>query len=192
MVLLDVTREIKLDHDNVRDLFDRFKASSDLDEKKAIANTLIREMAVHSDAEEVSVYNHFKEFGLGDTADHNKEEHAEVKKLVYEADSARTSRADYDQILTRAVTAFLTHAEEEETEQFDKILKALTPEQNDKLARDFIATRGKVPSRPHPSAPQTGGLAQKAAGLQGKVLDKVIETVEGRDFVPVKYSHPEF
>jgi hypothetical protein len=43
-----------------------------------------------------------------------------------------------------------------------------------------------VPSRPHPWAPQSGGMAQKAAGMQGKLHDKVIETVLGRDFVDVK------
>ena len=66
---LDVTQEIRLDHDNVRDLFQRFvgivsldifrstqsiprfKAASDTQERKAIANTLVREMAIHSDAE---------------------------------------------------------------------------------------------------------------------------------------------
>lgn len=66
---LDVTKEIKIDHDNVRDLFDRcvcvlagtciafaqnkyrYKAATSLNDKKLIANTLIREMSIHGDAE---------------------------------------------------------------------------------------------------------------------------------------------
>ena len=48
---LDVTQEIKLDHDNVRDLFERFKSATDKDQRAMIANTLIREMAIHGDAE---------------------------------------------------------------------------------------------------------------------------------------------
>jgi hypothetical protein len=74
MALLDVAKEIKLDHDNVRDLFARymppilvsiyssclpsslsFTAATAVDEKAAIANTLIREMAIHSDAECVTL-----------------------------------------------------------------------------------------------------------------------------------------
>jgi len=192
MVLLDVTREIKLDHDNVRDLFERFQNAKDQDQQAAIANTLIREMAVHGDAEEISVYNHFSSMGLGSAAEHNKEEHAEVKKLVSEADSTKASHEQYDKIVSRAVKAFLEHAEEEEGEQFSKIKSALSPEQSDKLAKEFLQARGKVPSRPHPTAPQTGGLAQKAVGLQGRLHDKVVETVQGREFVPVKYNHPEF
>ena len=70
--LLDVTQEIRIDHDNVRDLYTRFKSASDKAEKWAIANTLIREMAIHSDAEELSVYKEYARLGLGDTAEHNK------------------------------------------------------------------------------------------------------------------------
>ena len=49
--LLDIFDEIKLDHDNVRELFERYKSTTDDQTKRAIANTLIREMAIHSDAE---------------------------------------------------------------------------------------------------------------------------------------------
>ena len=59
------------------------------------------------------------------------------------------------------------------------------------LAREFLKARVKVPSRPHPAAPVSGGVAQKAAGMQGKMHDKIIETLGRRKFTDVKYSHPE-
>lgn len=80
---------------------------------------------------EISVYNELAKHGLGDTAAHNKEEHAEVKKLVYEADSTKTSDATYDNVLARAVTAFLTHASEEEADQLPLLAAKITPEEND-------------------------------------------------------------
>ncbi|TFY62815.1 hypothetical protein EVJ58_g3630 [Rhodofomes roseus] len=190
--LLDVTQEIKLDHDNVRELFDRYKATSDAKTKRAIANTLIREMAIHSDAEEVSVYNDYATVGLGDVATHNKEDHAEVKKLVYAADSHGFDKPDYDDVLAKAVTAFDAHAREEETDQHPTLRQKLSAEDNNRIARAFLKARTMVPSRPHPWAPQTGGIAQKAAGAQGKLHDKVVETLTDRDFVDVKYTHPEF
>jgi hypothetical protein len=68
-----------------------FKTTTDATQKKAIANTLVREMAVHGDAEyarllifmqlvvynlhlcrEISVYNAYKRLGLGDAEQHNK------------------------------------------------------------------------------------------------------------------------
>ncbi|KAH9930884.1 uncharacterized protein B0H18DRAFT_929974 [Fomitopsis serialis] len=189
--LLDITREIKLDHDNVRELFDRYKTATDPKTKKAVANTLIREMAVHSDAEEVTVYNDYAAVGLGDVATHNKEDHAEVKKLVYAADSHGFGKPDYDDVLAKAVTAFDTHAREEETDQLPTLRQKLSPEDNDRIVRAFLKARAAVPSRPHPWAPQTGGIAQKAVGAQGKLHDKVVETLTDRDFVDVKYTHPE-
>ncbi|RDX56461.1 hypothetical protein OH76DRAFT_1460142 [Lentinus brumalis] len=188
---LEVTHEIKLDHDNVRELYERYKQTTDMNQKGMIANTLIREMAVHGDAEEISVYNDYGTLGLGDCAVHNKEEHAEIKRLVYDADATRLGKADYDSVLERAVTAFLTHAKEEEDEQLPLIRQKLTPEENDKIARAFLKARTTVPTRPHPWAPQTGGIAQKVAGMQGAFLDKVVETVEGRQFVDLKYEHPK-
>lgn len=69
--------------------------------------------------------------GLGDTAAHNKEEHAEVKKLVYDADTTHTSANGYDDVLARAVTAFLTHADEEEADQLPLLVQKISPEEND-------------------------------------------------------------
>ncbi|KAL7281277.1 hypothetical protein ACG7TL_004586 [Trametes sanguinea] len=208
--LLDVTREIKIDHDNVRDLFDRFKAATDLKEKAILANTLVREMAIHGDAEyvkllpiiaclslispshrEISVYNDYSVLGLGDTAAHNKEEHAEIKRLVYAADTTSVDKPEFSSVIERAVTTFLTHAKEEEDDQHPIMRQKLSPEDSDKLARAFLKARTKVPTRPHPAAPQTGGMAQKAAGMQAHLHDKVVETVTGRDFADLRFKHPQ-
>lgn len=59
------------------------------------------------------------------------------------------------------------------------------------MARDFLKARSQVPTRPHPLAPQTGGIAQKAAGAQGRLHDKIIETLGRREFTDVKYKHPD-
>ncbi|KAF9262558.1 hypothetical protein L218DRAFT_903474 [Marasmius fiardii PR-910] len=191
--MLNIATEIKLDHDNVRargQLSSLFKAATTKDEKGILANTLIREMAIHSDAEEITLYNEFKKYGLGETAEHNKEEHAEVKRLVYEADDASLDDPNYDQTMTKAVTNFIKHAEEEEASQLPMMTSKLSPEQNDAIAREFIKARGMVPTRPHPSAPQTGGVAQKAVGMKGKFHDKIVEVLGRRKFTDLKYSHP--
>ncbi len=46
-----------------------------------------------------------------------------------------------------------------------------------KIARTFLKARRDVPLRPHPLAPQTGGMLQKAMGLHGKIQDKVCTPV---------------
>ncbi|KAJ8081871.1 hypothetical protein AAF712_004770 [Marasmius tenuissimus] len=190
-LVLDLAKEITLDHENVRDLFQRFQAAKNKEEKAPIANTLIREIAVHGDAEEMSVYNDLVQYGLENVADHNREEHLEVKRMVYEAENASIDSPDYDEIMSRAVTTFLKHSEEEEKDHLPKLVAALSPEENDALARKFLGTRMKVPSRVHPSAPVSGGIGQKAAQLQAMFHDKIVETINQRQFVEVKYAHPE-
>lgn len=188
---LCVAQEIKLDHDNVRDLFQRYKSATDPKQKKAIANTLIREMAVHGDAEELSIYKEYARFGLAGEAEHNKEEHAEVKRAVYEADTKNFESPDYDQTMFKAFNIFDTHAKEEEEQQLNQLVAKIDKQENDKLARDFLKARKMAPTRPHPAAPQSGGMVQKAAGMQASLADKVVETMQGREFVDLKYNHPE-
>ncbi|KAG7091425.1 hypothetical protein E1B28_010462 [Marasmius oreades] len=169
----------------------RFKSATSKEEKLPIVNTLIREMAVHSDAEEVSLYNEFAVLGLAETAEHNKEEHSEVKKLVYEADNASIDDPNFDDKMTIAVTTFLEHSEEEENEQLPQMAAQITREQSDAIAREFLKARMLVPTRAHPDVPQTGGIVQQAIGVHAKIHDKLSETLAGRKFVDVKYAHPE-
>lgn len=80
--LLDVTREVKFDHDNVRDLFARFQSTNDRTMKTAIANTFVREMEIHNDAEDISVYKYYETAGMGDMASQNKAKHMKVREYA--------------------------------------------------------------------------------------------------------------
>jgi hypothetical protein len=72
-----------------------------------------------------------EKLGLGDTAAHDRDEHAEVKKLVQEADRTNVSADNYDGVLRRAFEAFDSHAKEEEQDQLPLLRSKITPEQND-------------------------------------------------------------
>ncbi|RPD66428.1 hypothetical protein L226DRAFT_454385 [Lentinus tigrinus ALCF2SS1-7] len=187
---LDITQEMKIDHDNVRDLFDRYHRASSRKLKGMIANTLIREMAIHGEAKELSVYNDYPQIGLGDAVARNKEDSAEIKACVHDADVARRTSDEYDVILSCAISAFLAHAKQEEDQQLPLVRKRLTPEESDKMARAFLKARTKVPTRPHSYGPQTGGIGQKAVCMPARIQDMVVETIEGREFVELKYHHP--
>jgi hypothetical protein len=91
--LLDVTQEIRIDHDNVRDLYSRFKSETDKDTKWAIANTLVREMAIHSDAEELSVYKEYARLGLGEDAEHNKGNVTSKPRCLPDTDAGGAQRS---------------------------------------------------------------------------------------------------
>ena len=78
---LDIATQIRIDHDNIRDLFSRFKAvtSSGPDPKvespEAVANTVVREVIVHCEAEEGVVYRKFDEVGMGGYAANDRGAH---------------------------------------------------------------------------------------------------------------------
>ncbi|TFY71003.1 hypothetical protein EVG20_g1993 [Dentipellis fragilis] len=175
-VKLDVTKEIKIDHDNVCDLWCRFCAVHALhfDEKVAIANTLMREMVAHSDAEETSVFNDYPHLGLPGAAERNKEMFAKVKHLVCDVS---TADPDYDIVLDKAVKNFIVHAVNEEDEQHPILLAHLTPEENDRVARAFI--------RAHKMA------SERATVETTDIQDKVVENTGRRQYVDVKFQHPD-
>ncbi|THG92820.1 hypothetical protein EW026_g8218 [Hermanssonia centrifuga] len=165
-------------------------------------------MSIHGDAEEISVYNDYKAVGLRDTAQHNKDEHAEIKQLVWKAEHAFTSSDNYDNIMAETVDAFLAHSIQEGTEQPQAPGRPCSGAERckssrsfslgfdinfiaHKIARTFLKARHDVPLRPHPLAPQTGGVLQKAMGLHGKIQDKIVEGIQGREYVDVKFKHPD-
>ena len=60
------------------------------------------------------------------------EEHAEIKELVHKAGVTNVERGqEFDEVITRAVTSFLSHAKEEEDEQHPIIREKLSKEDND-------------------------------------------------------------
>ncbi|GJJ08792.1 hypothetical protein Clacol_003011 [Clathrus columnatus] len=138
-----------------------------------IANTLIREMAIHGDAEEISYYNFLEKHEKSDVVKHNKEKHHEINVLVYDADTT-TAGPDFDQKLAKAFNAFDTHAKKEEETILPEMFQKMQPEENDAEARVFL------------KAPQSGGMMQKVASAQAATHDAIVNKLRGADFVSLK------
>ena len=77
------------------------------------------------------MYNDYATVGLGSAATHNKEDHAEVKRLVSAAGAYGWDKAGYDDVLAKAFTAFDTHAREEETDQHPTLRQKLSAQDSD-------------------------------------------------------------
>ncbi|SJX61508.1 uncharacterized protein SRS1_12493 [Sporisorium reilianum f. sp. reilianum] len=187
--------EIKVDHDNVRDLLDRFTEAhkhKDVEHCSAIVNTIIHEAAVHSDAEEMSVYKLMEKFGMVTTAERDRDDHLHVKQAMSELDEHSISANGLDayaSLVYNACALFLEHALDEEKDQLPRLCSQLTADEEAKAVDDFLHARKLAPTRPHPAAPQTGGVAQKTVGAMGKAVDKAVEA--GRKFVDVKHRHSD-
>ncbi|QRV78057.1 hemerythrin-like protein [Ceratobasidium sp. AG-Ba] len=195
MASLDYYNEILVDHNNVRDLHQRFtQAYKNKDEKlmNDIANTIVHEAALHSDGEELSIYKVLDKHGLHDAAEKDREEHQQVKQAMSHVDSSSISSLGIDgyaAAVEKACKLFLQHAEDEENVQYKQLSAKLTSEDKASLAKDFLKARAMAPSRPHPSAPQDGGVGQKLMGTMAKPVDAAVSAA--RNFVDLKYQHAD-
>jgi hypothetical protein len=59
------------------------------------------------------------------------EEHAKIRRLTQAVNEANITQPNYDQMVNRAVTAFLEHAAKVENEQLTKIEQNVTAQQSD-------------------------------------------------------------
>jgi len=190
-------------------------------------------------ASQVSVYNDLEKRDLASESKLLRDEHEELEKQLYSVDwtkvrpfllpSARPSRSGANAALPRtqvdspefapkfekAISMFIQHSDREEDEILRDLAAKLSPEDNDRLAKDFLAVRPSlsssrsrldepcltprfspveqkrkvVPTRPHPAAPQSGGVLQKTLGMATKPHDKILEMLTGRSFADLKYEH---
>lgn len=103
----------------VKDLFCRYKDASSLDQKSTLVNTserlpsfrfvptsqadvetrpglVIRELALHSEAEEATVYNSLQKFSEKD-AEHLRHEHQELEESLKDVDLTKVDAPDFSQ-----------------------------------------------------------------------------------------------
>jgi len=196
MASLDYYDEIMVDHNNIRDLHKRFVAahkSKDEDLMNNIANTIVREAALHSDGEELSIYKVLDSHGLHEDAEIDRAAHQTLKKAFSHVDSNSIKSLGVDEFanaVDNACKLLFQHAEEEETVHYKQLSAKLTDAEKSSLAVDFLKARDMAPSRPHPSSPQTGGVAQKLMGTMAKPGDAAINRM--RTFVELKHQHTDW
>ncbi|KAN0061538.1 hypothetical protein ACQY0O_006385 [Thecaphora frezii] len=186
---------VQVDHDNVRDLLQRFgEAHKQKDAKLMvmIANTLVREASIHSDAEEMSTYRAMDKHDMHDVAEHDRIEHNEVKKLMSKVDGEDPDRLGLDEyaaLVVQATTLFLKHAEDEENDHLLRLVAKMSAEDQLSVTNAFLEARKTATTRPHPMAPQSGGMAQKAAEAMSKPMDEAAHKM--REHVELKFKHAE-
>lgn len=130
--------------------------------------------------------------GMSQIAEKDRKNHQEVKQAMAELSSHGISTVGLDVYAKRVVDAcqlFLHHAVEEETDQLPRLCQTLSERDQEKAINDFLQARKMAPTRPHPSAPQWGGVAQQAMGAVGKAADVAMDM--GRNFVDLKHHHSD-
>lgn len=169
------------DHDKLRKLF------SDYDElgprahksKQRTADRLVRELVAHAEIEEQVFYPRIREAvpDLAHDLNEDLEEHHVAELLLAEIDGMDADHERFDaklQVLKELVTH---HLEEEEQDLLPRVRAAMSDEALDDLGSQLESIKDAVPTRPHPSSPDTPP-GNVIAGIGAGLVDRARDTLK--------------
>jgi hemerythrin superfamily protein len=168
------------DHERVERLFREYEAATDAAEQTRIAHTIIHELAVHGEIEELLFYPRLRTvLPDGDAlADEAIEEHLAMKHTLNDLDGMTADDPDFDPRMRALMAEMRHHVGEEEQELFPRARDALSADELADLADALEGARRMVPTRPHPAAP-TGPLGKLATSPPVALVDRVRDAVRG-------------
>ena len=193
---MDAITLLVQDHRRTDELFDRFEQTHDPDGKKRLVREFTHELSVHAAVEEQWLYPLTAQT-LDDgrsLAGHSVDEHQRVKDLLAWLDGAEPTEPGYEERVRELITEVRHHVEEEETQLFPKLRKAVPEPQLETLGSAMSLAKVLAPTRPHPHAPNTppvnvlaGPVAAAVDALRdqlppGSTADRLLDTASlGQD-----------
>jgi len=113
------------DHRNAKKLFKQFQEAGSDSEKQDIAQTVCKELTIHTMLEEEIFYPFIRKEGgdtFADMLDEAIVEHASAKELIAQIQSMRPADDMYDARVTVLCEYINHHVKEEEDEMFPKVV----------------------------------------------------------------------
>ncbi|KAF9556871.1 hypothetical protein CPC08DRAFT_764939 [Agrocybe pediades] len=155
--------------------YEYVKNKGNIDAQERWARQLIWEVARHAIGEELVVYP-LMEKHLGAEgkrlADEDRQEHLQVKELLYQIESVKVGTEEHASILKAVVDHLKPHNDSEEQKDLPALQKAIGNDAAAEAAASFKRTKKFVPTRSHPSAPDQPPM-ETVAGLMAAPLDKL-------------------
>jgi len=171
---------VKADHDYIEKLYTAYCSTPDLVQKRHLASIIIRELSVHSVAEEWSWYKLLKQ-KLTITGNvlrrHSMEEHDLIKTTLDKLDSMELVDRDFDHQLGEVIKTMRHHVMEEENHVIPPLEKHCTEEELKQLKLDWFDAKSKAPTHPHPWAP-TSEMGSKVAAAVLRPFDALKDTMK--------------
>lgn len=97
----------------------------------------------------------------------------QVKELLYKFQKLNPDVEDFEPTLKALWRELDQHIKEEENGDLPTLEKHLDADESARLADSFDTTKAFVPSRSHPSAPDSGGPFETVMGLMAAPLDRL-------------------
>lgn len=171
------------DHREAEALYEKYKSTTDLDEKQTIANNLVRVLVKHDECEQLLVYPLLREKIGGERGEQlyekSLQEHQDHRELLYNVKCTSIKKdPEFDAKLKEAMDSVFHHVEEEEAEVLPLLRENLTEDELRYVGTSFKAHKPLTATRPHPSAPAQGYPAA-LANIILKPIDMVRDMLEG-------------
>jgi len=154
---MDAITLLKNDHKTVEKLFKRFeKAGDDSDKtKREVVDAIIQELSVHAAIEEQVFYPAVREAlpDLDDTVLEALEEHHVAKWTLSELAAMSPDHERFDAKVTVLIESVRHHVEEEESELFPDVRKALGRKTLSQIGDAMEEAKKTAPTSPQPGMP---------------------------------------
>jgi hemerythrin superfamily protein len=184
---MDAITLLKEDHKTVKGLFRQFEKAGDnaKAKKRQLVDKIIEELSIHAAIEEQLFYPAVRE-AIDEAEDdvlEALEEHHVVKWTLRELIDMDPSEERFDAKVTVLIEMVEHHAEEEESDMFPKVRKAVGRKALGELGDAMEKAKATAPTRPEPKAPDTppGNIAADGmAGVLSKARDRGRKAVGSR------------
>ncbi|MBA3955625.1 MAG: hemerythrin domain-containing protein [Acidimicrobiia bacterium] len=156
---MDAITLLKNDHKTVEKLFKQFEKSdaSDSKTRRKLVDQMIEELAIHTAIEEQVFYPAVRE-DVPDTEDEvleGLEEHHIVKWTLSELEEMDPGHERFEAKVTVLMESVRHHVEEEESELFPEVRKALGRKRLGQIGDALELAKTRAPTDPQPKAPDT-------------------------------------
>ncbi|GLB63392.1 hemerythrin [Dietzia sp. NCCP-2495] len=181
MAQKDVIEVLTADHREMIGLLELIEETTDPAERRALADAATAEIVRHSVAEELFVYPVYtREVTDGaDEVEHDKEEHQELEETLVKLEGVDAEDAEFLRLVRELKGQLDHHADDEESDQFPKLRRAVSAEELVDLGRKVEAAKKVAPTRPHPGSPHSE-LFHMTVGLGVGMVDRLRDALSGR------------
>jgi hemerythrin superfamily protein len=177
----DVVDVLISDHRDVTALVEEIKTITDPMMRRDLTDTAISELVRHAVAEEMYVYPAMREhLADGEKAvQHDIVEHKELERTMKQLEALDVSSPEFDEAIATLERLLADHVQDEETEQFPELRRAVPPDELVRLAGKVETAKKLAPTRPHPSAPNSE-LFHKLVGPGVGMVDRLRDKLTSR------------
>jgi hemerythrin superfamily protein len=176
----DVVDVLTTDHHEVLNLLQQIKNSTDPEERRDLADTVISELVRHSVAEEMYVYPAMRRHlpdGEG-AVEHDISEHKEIEKTLKKLEGVAADDAEFTQLLGQLENILRDHIQDEEGQQFPGLRAQVPRDELVEMAQKVEAAKKVAPTRAHPLAPNSPvfhKLVGPGVGLVDRLRDRLTD-----------------